>query len=248
MKAVQMSGFFCIIFAETLSMDSFFRRLKYYGIGFGLGIIFVFFFFRNRGCSWLPENRVKNAILDRLIVVSDSMLNTLTVNGISADDLIGVLNDGDVLFDQSEKELESKTYIIEKNGMKFFFTLPFESFISEAGIATNVDNVKPSIAGLGNILRYPLDSNLVFVDSSKLLTCLQSELGLINPRKILEGLKTSGKIDFSRTDLNMRPKVDHYMIFELDTITVGLQAMWYKNKINIHYMDVQGSDCYTKAN
>lgn len=229
-------------------MESLIRRLKYYGIGFGIGLIFVFFFFRNRGCSWLPENRVKNAILDRLVVVSDSTSAVLKSNGISHEDLVQVLNDGDVLFDESEKEGDSKIYILEKEGKKFYFTLPFESFISEAGITDNVKSVRPTANGYGQILRYPLDSNLVYVDSSRLLTCLQADLGLINPRDILKGLKTSGKIDFAKTDLSARPKADHYLVFKLDTLEVGLKAIWYKNKINVHYMDVPGSDCYEKFN
>jgi hypothetical protein len=229
-------------------MESFVKRLKYYGIGFGIGIVFVFFFFRNRGCTWLPENRVKNAILDRLIVVSDSTHNVLKANGFSKDDLVEVLNDGDVLFDESDKEGDSKTYILEKDGKKFFFTLPYESFISEAGITESIKNIKPSTKGYGTVLRYPLDSNLIFVDSSRLLTCLQADLGLINPRRILKGLKENGKIDFERTDLSIRPKAEHYLLFDLDTVKVGLKAIWYKNKINVHYMDVKGSDCYSKFN
>ncbi len=229
-------------------MESFIRRLKYFGIGFGIGIVFVFFFFRNRGCSWLPENRVKNAILDRLIVVSDSTSDVLKASGLGHADIVEVLNDGDVLFDESDKEGDSKTYILEKEGKRFYFTLPFESFISEAGIIENAKDVKPTSSGFGNILRYPLDSNLVFVDSSRLLTCLQDELGLINPRRILKGLKENGKIDFERTNLKVRPKAEHYLIFSMDTVQVGLKAIWYKNKINIHYIDVVGSNCYTKFN
>ncbi|MFZ9028040.1 MAG: hypothetical protein ACO2Z9_03440 [Crocinitomicaceae bacterium] len=229
-------------------MESFIRRLKYYGIGFGIGIVFVFFFFRNRGCSWLPENRVKNAILDRLVVVSDSTSDVLKANGLDHDYLVQVLNDGDVLFDESDKEGDSKTYILEKDGKRFYFTLPHESFISEAGMAQDVKNIKPTSSGYGRILRYPLDSNLVFVDSSRLLTCLQADLGLINPRRILKGLKENGKIDFEKTDLEVRPKAEHYLVFDLDTVQVGLKAIWYKNKINVHYMDVPRSDCYTKFN
>lgn len=229
-------------------MESWIRRLKYYGIGFGIGLIFVFFFFKNRGCSWLPENRVKNAILDRLVVVSDSMDNVLRENGITQDELIQVLNDGDVIFDESDKDGDSKIYILEKDERKYYFTLPFESFISEAGITKNVKDVKPATRGYGDILRYPLDSNLVFVDSTRLLTCLQAEFGLINPRVILKGLKENGKIDFSKTDLSARPKAEHYLVFRKDTIEIGIKAIWYKNKINVNYMDVPGSDCYEKFN
>ena len=82
------------------------RRLKYYGFGFGLGLIFVFFFFQNRGCAWLPGNRVKNSILDRLVVVSDRTAADLKDQGISNAFILELLNDGDVLFDQRKKEIQ----------------------------------------------------------------------------------------------------------------------------------------------
>jgi len=53
-------------------MNTFLRRLKYYGIGFGIGLLFVFFIFKQKGCSWTPGNRVKEAVLNR-IIVADSL-------------------------------------------------------------------------------------------------------------------------------------------------------------------------------
>ena len=64
-------------------MKSWIKRLKFYGIGFGIGLFFVAFFFQNRGCSWLPSNRVKNAILDRLIVVSDETESTMKLKDLT---------------------------------------------------------------------------------------------------------------------------------------------------------------------
>ena len=45
-------------------MGKFLRRLKFYAVGLGIGTIFTFMIFGNRGCSWLPDNRVKNMIAD----------------------------------------------------------------------------------------------------------------------------------------------------------------------------------------
>src|SRR5690606_27248461 len=100
------------------NMTNFWRRLKYYGFGFLLGMLFLVFFFNNRGCSWLPGNRVKNTILDRLIVVSDETQMIMDQKGIKNDDLIEALNDGNVLFDESNKNDENKAYLIEKDGQK----------------------------------------------------------------------------------------------------------------------------------
>ena len=131
-------------------MESFVRRLKYYGIGFGLGLVFVFFFFKNRGCTWTPSNRVKNAILSRMIVVSDETKAKMEQKGIREKDLIQVLNDGDIDFEASDKSRKNKKYLIEKDGVKYVFTLPYESCISEAFVANNVKTVDPTEKGKGS--------------------------------------------------------------------------------------------------
>ena len=135
-------------------MKSFTRRLKYYGFGFGLGLIFVFFFFKNRGCSWLPENRVKNTILDRLIVVPESTANKLEELGLDKDDIINVLNDGDVAFSDSDKSGESKKYLLERDGVNYVFTLPYESCISEVYISKSVHKVEAQEEGFGEIISF----------------------------------------------------------------------------------------------
>lgn len=214
-------------------MESFKRRLKYYGIGFGIGMIFVVFFFQNRGCSWLPGNRVKNAVLDRLIVVSETTEATMKERGLSEDELLQVLNDGDVLFSESDKNEDSKVYLIEKEGVKYAFTLPYESFVSEVFIDVKGKTVKTSSAGLGRIIHFPKDDDLVFPDSTKLVTCQQDQLKLVNPRDILAAIKKTGKVDFARCQFEQRPKPLQYLIFEHNGVEVGAKVIWYKNKLNI---------------
>ena len=221
-------------------MESLKRRLKYYGIGFGLGLIFIFFFFQNRGCAWLPGNRVKNAIMDRVIVVSDDTQNKLDEKGISLDDLVLVLNDGDVNFGESDKDGESKIYIIEKEGVKYGFTLPYESFISEAFVDVKSGKIEPTKTGFGNILHFPADENLVYPDSTTMMTCQQDKLGLISPKKILDLLGESGKIDFDKSDFSERPKPLHYLVFEKDGKEIGAKVIWYKNKLNITTFEAEG--------
>lgn len=214
-------------------MESWGRRLKFYGIGFGIGLVFVFIFFQNRGCSWLPGNRVKNSILDRLMVVSDETAEILKKRGVSKDDLIQVLNDGDVLFSESDKDEDDKVYVIEKDGNKYLFILPFESFISEVKVGEKANKVKASTDGFGEIWRFPKDSTLVFPDTTKLVSCQQEELDLVNPKDILSLLKNNGQIDFAKTDLAITPKPEHYLIIELEGKEIGLNMIWYKNKLNL---------------
>ena len=214
-------------------MSTFLKRLKYYGIGFGIGLIFIFFFFQNRGCSWLPSNRVKNAILDRLIVISDSTDLALKSKGLSKKDIIEALNIGDVQFSESDKDNKSKIYIIEQNDVKYAFTLPFESFISEVQIREKNKTIYPTEKGQAKILHYPNDENLVYPDSTKLVTCQQEALGLIEPKGILKLIKATGRFDFEKSNLKRTPKPEHYITFIKDEELIGAKVIWYKNKLNI---------------
>ena len=214
-------------------MESFKRRLKYYGIGFGFGLLFVFFFFQNRGCSWLPANRVKNGILDRVLVVSDETSKKLQELKVNVDDLIDVLNDGDVLFQESDKDHESKVYLIEKDDIKYAFTLPYEGFVSEVFVDVSTANVPTTKEGMGTMIYFPNDEHLVYPDSTAMVTCQQEQLGLINPKDILEQLKKTGKIDFAKSDFSMRPKPLQYLTFSWKGDLIGIKSIWYKNKVNI---------------
>ena len=214
-------------------MSTFIKRLKYYGIGFGIGLVFIFFFFQNRGCSWLPSNRVKNAILDRLIVISDSTDLVFKSKGLSKKDIVNALNEGDVQFNESDKDNKSKTYIIEQNDVKYAFSLPYESFISEVQIREKNRTIKPTKKGLAKILHYPNDENLVYPDSSQIVTCQQEILGLIEPKKILKLIKESGRFDFGKSNLKRTPKPEHYLTFKSKGETIGAKIIWYKNKLNV---------------
>lgn len=219
--------------------SSFLRRLKYYGIGFGIGCIFVFFFFKNRGCSWTPENRVKNSILSRVITANDLEWEFIRSKGYTKEDILQVLNDGDVDFGESKKSGDTKVYAIDREfegkGMqRFYFTLPNESFLSEVKMgelkATNVVNTK---SGRGILLNFPDDENLVFPDSTTRVTCQQEKLGLINPKEILKRMKESGYVDFGRTNFAAKPKAEHFLWFVNGKDTIGTTSIWYQNKIFI---------------
>lgn len=203
-----------------------------------MGLIFVIFFFRNRGCTWLPENRVKNTILDRLIVVSDETQAVLDQKKISHKDLVEVLNDGEVYFKKSDKNNDDKVYYIEKDGINYLFTLPEESFISEVFLGDNAFKAKTSSKGKGRIIHFPKDESLVYPDSNTFVTCQQEALGLIEPKKILKLLKKDAWVDFSGTNLKLRPKPEHLLFFVREKDTIGVNAIWYKNKINITSFDI----------
>ena len=227
-------------------MKTFFDRLKIYAIGFGIGMVFVFFFFQNRGCSWLPDNRVKNSILDRVIVVQSEVEQQLKNKGINQKEIIALLNDGDVDFSKSKKDGLSKIYLLSKDNLKLYFTLPNESFISEVRLANvAVNSVKNSIKGTGKLIHFPKDDELVFADTTKLVTCQQQAFGMIENRKILKSLKKNGLIDFEKSDFNITPKALQYLFFkDKKGRKIGASAVWYKNKISIDHFDLPfETDC-----
>ncbi len=95
-------------------MDKFKNRIKYFLVGLSIGVILVYFMFGNRGCSWLPENRVKNMIGEKEIVVGDSVLAIMQCIGLNNDDIYELLKDeGEVEFSLSETQVIPKIYYIE---------------------------------------------------------------------------------------------------------------------------------------
>ena len=217
--------------------SSFIRRLKYYGIGFGIGLIFVFIFFQNRGCSWLPGNRVKNTVLERVMVVNDETAKAFAKKGLTKKDAIAALNNGSVLFGDSDKNNDSKVYAIEYEGNTFLFTLPYESFITEVKLGGNAMKTKTSTEGFGTIWNFPLDKNLVYFDSSQVLQCQLDLLQIKDAKTVLSKIKKSGKIDFERTNLATRPKPEHCIVFNQNSVRVEAKTIWYKDKLEILSFD-----------
>jgi hypothetical protein len=173
-------------------MDNFFRRLKYYGIGFGIGLIFVVFFFGNRGCAWYPENRVKNTIFNRILVVSDNEMVKLKELGLTKKDLILAINEGDVDFKKSKKNNHFKVYRFTcetKNGKKFNcnVTLNEDSFISEVQFGDkSAFKVKNTKEGLGSFIYFPKEKDFVFMDTTDLILCQQEAIKLVNENKLFD--------------------------------------------------------------
>ena len=94
-------------------MQKFRNRILFYGVGFAIGLVLMFIMFGNRGCSWLPENRVKNMIAEKEILIGDSLLEVMTCAGVSNVDMYALLkDDGDVDFSKSQTKTMPKEYWI----------------------------------------------------------------------------------------------------------------------------------------
>ena len=227
-------------------MSAFLRRLKYFSFGFIPGTIIVILFFQNRGCSWLPDNRVKGAILERVLVVNEQNEKEFKSLGINNDGLEGFVNGGSVDFDKSSTHSNPKIYLVENNGKSLYFLLPKESFVSElVPITQNLKEVKLSKEGKGVLLKFPTANEFLYVDTNRVLTCKQQELGMIQNSVILNKVKSKGFFDFKKSSLTAKRKL-HYFVFpdKLNRGDVGLQTLWYKEKMDVIGIDLPfDSEC-----
>ncbi len=224
-------------------MKNFLRRLKYYGIGFGLGLIFVFFFFKNRGCSWLPESRVKNTILGRVLVVPEADKTEYAKLGLSDDDIVQFLNDGDVDFGGSSKHGNPQVYSISKEikgkEITLWFTLPKDAFISEVRMPKgSIQKVTNTKEGIGQMIHFPNVDNMVFLNEDPLFVKEQKRVGLDNAKRIMKYLKKSGKVNFEASTLKSNPYPIQKIRFTTPTnVEVEASSYWFEEHITIESFD-----------
>ena len=94
----------------------FLHRLAYYLGGFGIGLIILFFFLggKKTSCDYGPNARVLKNIRIKERVFTEEALMTMNQNDIDTSAISRILNDGNVLFSESNTELDScKHYKVE---------------------------------------------------------------------------------------------------------------------------------------
>ncbi|MFM7662004.1 MAG: hypothetical protein ACKO6A_05010 [Bacteroidota bacterium] len=153
---------------------TFFRRLFYYLIGVGIGLIFVFFIFKNKGCSWLPQNKVKETITHKIILNGSKK--------ISATNIKKILEKSTVNFDKSNKKTPFKTYFFESTGTKDGFCV---SFFSDSYFAVIHDNIN-------DLQAFKTDTFL------KIINLPEMNASLFNFEVSQQLLTSLKKIDFTR--------------------------------------------------
>jgi alpha-glucosidase (family GH31 glycosyl hydrolase) len=113
-----------------MMQNTFFRRLFYYLIGLGIGMIFVFFVFGNRGCSWLPQNKVKETINHKILLNASKKIQSSNIKKI--------LEESEVDFDKSNKNTSFKTYFFESSESSYSF---FVSYYADSYLAVIHDDL-----------------------------------------------------------------------------------------------------------
>lgn len=214
-------------------------RFLYYFTGFGIGIIFVIFFFQNRGCSWTPKNRVKQAIVDRIIVINDDFQQEMTKRGITEEMIREVVTKGDIDFKKSKKEDYPKVYNLYSDQLRLNFSLPENSFISEVTVGfKDIKTFKNSTKGQAKLFLFPNEKRLIYVDSLVSYSDEFIQIGKPKNEVILNALKKSGAIDFEKSDFQAQPKVEQYLTCTINAHKVGMKTFWYKNRINIFALEI----------
>lgn len=213
-------------------MDSILKRLKYYGIGFGMGLIFVIFFFQNRGCSWTPTNRIKTSILERVIVIPDTEKGFTSNDKKLEEELKNYIENGEIDFGNSKKKEPNKYYKVDLKGKEsLYFSLPYDSFISA------VYKSKPkhdTWKGSARLLLFPESQDLIFLDTTDLLSCQLYGLGFKNERHLQEQLIKNSTIDFNQSINKDVVKPEHHLqLISPKGKKMSLKAVWYKSKINV---------------
>lgn len=219
-------------------------RLLYYFTGFGIGIVFVIFFFNNRGCSWTPKNRVKQSIVDRVVVLNDEFQNEMQKRGITEEMVKDVLYNGRVDFKSSQKESgELKVYNLYNDKLKLNFSLPDNSYLSEVSVGySNTNKFSNSTEGKAKMLLFPKDDRLIYVDT--LITSQPDfvKIGSPDNKTILKALEKTGEVDFEKSNYAAKPKAEHYVTCTINRQKVGLKTFWYKDRINIFFFELLNVD------
>jgi hypothetical protein len=172
-----------------MMQQTFLRRLVYYLIGFGMGMILVLFFFQNRGCSWLPKNKVKETVLKKIILVQNPSWNITSMESF--------LSNYDIDFSQSSKDSNEKTYFFTvKEGVKTDKPQFYISFWPDSYMAVmhqNKNELKKTNSDVYyKIAHVPSDKNsLVNFDEARSLQKKLVAIGL-DATHYTKTLKTKG--------------------------------------------------------
>ncbi|WP_107037631.1 hypothetical protein [Brumimicrobium mesophilum] len=223
-------------------MKGIWKRLRYYLIGFLIGTIFVSILFRDRGCSWTPTNRVKNSIQDKIIVFPENQIKSFDALGLNKESIYKFLVEADVDFSNSLKDKFPKVYIVEENDSidrRLQFSLYEDSYITIAHVLDK--NEKPKryeqLEGWGTMVRLPKDSALVFIDKSNYTQCKSRGLASTEQQDIVKALKSTGRVDFSRSDLMLTKAVQQIQFVQSDTVEVNAKTIWFESRITFKDFD-----------
>ena len=226
-------------------MESFWRRLRYYGLGFGLGLILTFGIFNTRGCSWMPENRVKDAMNKRVWLIDMQKVNSFYKDHKLNDaKFYRLMQDADISFTKSIRSGRHKVYDLTFTDGKnkeahCLARMTDESFVVE--FIPGVNNIKEyrkmKSSSIGaSIIHTPNQKHLVYSEDNPAIKEHLRALGIPNDIKLQKEL-FSGHFDYQKSRLKEQPRPIHVFQFR-PTLRPKLQVtaacIWYKDKIKVY--------------
>tara|TARA_B100001287_G_scaffold247322_1_gene225883 strand:- start:524 stop:1225 length:702 start_codon:yes stop_codon:yes gene_type:complete len=114
----------------------FFKRLKYFAVGFSIGIIFVYFLFNSREFKWdwLPGNRVTNFIINHPIKINTEAYRLVSNKEKLSNDFFNTILNGKVDFSKSETKGNIKYYAVNHLDNSAFICISFVDSFSQLAI------------------------------------------------------------------------------------------------------------------
>jgi len=219
-------------------MDNFLRRLKYYGIGFGIGLLFVIFLFQQKGCSWTPGNRVKSAILERIVFIDSIDQSYIISNKIKAKDLQSFIENGTVSFLKSKRHGHEKLYHF--HGKLKSKTMDCLIAYREKSVVVDVDfeqgNLKKYTPLVGTAKPFLYHKKNWFSGKWELYD-LKGIVKSTAPEKITSLFLSNGVLDCTKSHLSTQKPLAYLVIKNNYTKgksqTISIKTTWFQEKIDI---------------
>jgi hypothetical protein len=128
------------------------NRLKFYLIGFSLGLFLVYSIFKDRSWNWLPENKVKQFLLENpLRIYTDK--NQQTYQKDISKNIFDIIINGDVNFSKSKTDSSLKKYVIEYEEAHAYFGVSFEDSLCRVLSLNKINfNLKNDSLSLDSII------------------------------------------------------------------------------------------------
>lgn len=211
----------------------------YYGIGLSIGLLFVTFFFGNRGCSWLPENRIKASIFSQVLVLDTNA----RVDGFTDSMYIISLVEANVNFGLSVRQGEPKAYYFantKKGKNPRFFQVTFETD-GVVGICKAIPEDQMAKIHTDShwypIIHVPGDSNFISFHED-----VQTKIDFfkLNRQQIHNALKSTGIAETQNFDFDPDKRKIHRMTFEHRGISYKILVRYFQNSLQL--MDIEEED------
>ena len=208
----------------------------YYGVGLLIGLLFVIFFFGNRGCSWLPENRIKSSIFSQVLVID----TTAMVEKFTDSMYIVTIVEADINLGLSLRQGEPKAYYFanKKKGNKArFFQVTFETD-GVVGIVKTIPEDQKAKIQTGNywypIIHVPGDSNFISFHED-----VQAKIDFfkLNRQQIHNALKSTGIAETQHFDFDAEQRKIHRMTFQHLGITYKILVRYFQNSLQLMDID-----------